>query len=82
MKLRFAPSPTGFLHVGNARLAIANALYARRHRGCFQLRIDDTDTDRSREEFVKAIQEDIRWMDITWDETFRQTERLNQYARA
>lgn len=82
MKLRFAPSPTGFLHVGNARLAIANALYARRHGGCFQLRIDDTDTDRSREEFVKAIQEDIRWMGITWDETFRQTERLNRYARA
>ncbi|MFT9125932.1 MAG: glutamate--tRNA ligase family protein, partial [Acetobacter fabarum] len=50
MKLRFAPSPTGLLHVGNARLALANALFARRNKGKFQLRIDDTDTGRSREE--------------------------------
>lgn len=59
MKLRFAPSPTGLLHVGNARQALANALYARRHGGQFQLRIDDTDIGRSREELVEAIQKDL-----------------------
>ncbi|ASC06379.1 Glutamate--tRNA ligase [Acetobacter pasteurianus subsp. pasteurianus] len=82
MKLRFAPSPTGLLHVGNARQALANALYARRHGGQFQLRIDDTDIGRSREELVEAIQKDLRWMGIQWDETFRQTERLDRYAAA
>lgn len=82
MKLRFAPSPTGLLHVGNARLALANALFARRNAGKFQLRIDDTDTGRSREELVSAIQQDLEWMGITWDETFRQTERLDRYAAA
>ena len=82
MKLRFAPSPTGLLHVGNARQALANALYARRHGGQFQLRIDDTDIGRSREELVEAIQKDLHWMGIQWDETFRQTERLDRYAAA
>ncbi|WP_215754130.1 glutamate--tRNA ligase [Acetobacter sp. P5B1] len=82
MKLRFAPSPTGMLHVGNARLALANALFARRHGGSFQLRIDDTDTERSRESHVEAIRTDLTWMGITWDETFRQTERLDRYAQA
>lgn len=82
MKLRFAPSPTGLLHVGNARLALANALFARRNGGKFQLRIDDTDTGRSREELVTAIQQDLEWMGIAWDETFRQTERLDRYAAA
>ncbi|MFT9386588.1 glutamate--tRNA ligase [Acetobacter sp.] len=82
MKLRFAPSPTGLLHVGNARLAIANALYARKHGGQFQLRIDDTDTARSREELVEAIRLDLSWLGVEWDETFRQSERLARYARA
>ncbi|CEF40043.1 glutamyl-tRNA synthetase [Acetobacter senegalensis] len=82
MKLRFAPSPTGMLHVGNARLAIANALFARRHGGAFQLRIDDTDIERSKESHVEAIQTDLTWLGITWDETFRQTERLDRYAKA
>lgn len=82
MKLRFAPSPTGLLHVGNARQALANALYARRHGGQFQLRIDDTDIGRSREELIEAIQKDLHWMGIQWDETFRQTERLDRYAAA
>lgn len=82
MKLRFAPSPTGLLHVGNARQALANALYARRHGGQFQLRIDDTDIGRSREELVEAIQKDLHWMGIQWDETFRQTERLDRYTAA
>ncbi|OUJ11700.1 glutamate--tRNA ligase [Acetobacter sp. DsW_059] len=82
MKLRFAPSPTGMLHVGNARLAIANALFARHHGGKFQLRIDDTDTERSKESHAEAIRTDLSWLGITWDETFRQTERLDRYARA
>ncbi|MCI1440493.1 MAG: glutamate--tRNA ligase family protein, partial [Acetobacter peroxydans] len=82
MKLRFAPSPTGLLHVGNARLALANALYARRHGGEFQLRIDDTDTARSREDLADALRQDLQWLGISWTETFRQTDRLDRYDRA
>ncbi|CAP56154.1 glutamate--tRNA ligase [Gluconacetobacter diazotrophicus] len=82
MKLRFAPSPTGLIHVGNARQAIANALYARRHGGTFQLRIDDTDRERSRDEYVDALHTDLAWLGITWDETFRQSDRLDRYAAA
>lgn len=82
MKLRFAPSPTGMLHVGNARQAIANALLARRHGAAFQLRIDDTDTERSRESYAEAIRTDLHWLGIHWNESFRQTERLERYAEA
>lgn len=82
MKLRFAPSPTGMLHVGNARQAIANALFARKHNATFQLRIDDTDVGRSQEIYVTGIQTDLEWMGISWDETFRQTECLPRYERA
>ncbi|GBR11881.1 glutamate--tRNA ligase [Acetobacter oeni] len=82
MKLRFAPSPTGMLHVGNARQAIANALFARHHKAAFQLRIDDTDTGRSKEAYADAICTDLEWLGIHWDETFRQTERLERYALA
>ena len=59
MKLRFAPSPTGLLHVGNARVALANWLLARRHGGEFLLRLDDTDTERSRAGYAEAIEEDL-----------------------
>ncbi|GBR04416.1 glutamate--tRNA ligase [Gluconacetobacter liquefaciens] len=82
MKLRFAPSPTGLIHVGNARQAIANALYARRHGATFQLRIDDTDRERSREEYADALRTDLTWLGIGWDETFRQSDRLDRYAAA
>lgn len=82
MKLRFAPSPTGMLHVGNARQAIANALFARKHDATFQLRIDDTDVGRSQEIYVTGIKTDLEWLGISWDETFRQTECLDRYARA
>ncbi|UYH51560.1 glutamate--tRNA ligase [Candidatus Kirkpatrickella diaphorinae] len=82
MKLRFAPSPTGYLHVGNARLAIANALYARHHAAQFLLRIDDTDTGRSKAEYENAIQTDLTWLGIAWDETARQTARLDRYQAA
>ncbi|WP_428376778.1 glutamate--tRNA ligase [Lichenicoccus sp.] len=82
MKLRFAPSPTGLLHVGNARQAVANALFARRHGGIFQLRIDDTDSTRSKEEHVEAIRHDLNWLGLAWQESFRQSERLDAYAAA
>ena len=82
MKLRFAPSPTGMLHVGNARQVIANALYARRHKAKFQLRIDDTDSERSREIYAEAIRADLGWLGVSWDETFRQSERLARYELA
>lgn len=82
MKVRFAPSPTGLLHVGNARIALANHLLARRHGGRFLLRIDDTDRERSRPELEEAIQQDLRWLGVEWDESFRQSDRLDLYAAA
>jgi glutamyl-tRNA synthetase len=82
MKLRFAPSPTGLLHVGNARVALANYLLAKRHGGEFLLRMDDTDTERNRPEYEEAIAHDLRWMGLSWDETFRQSDRLELYAAA
>ena len=81
-KVRFAPSPTGHLHVGNARAAIANYLYARRQGGKFLLRIDDTDAERSRPEYAEAIQHDLTWLGVTWDESFHQSQRLELYAEA
>lgn len=80
MKVRFAPSPTGLLHVGNVRTALANYLHARRHGGHFLLRIDDTDLERNRPEYEDALQYDLRWLGIAWDSFFRQSERLDRYA--
>ncbi|HEX7880698.1 MAG TPA: glutamate--tRNA ligase [Candidatus Eisenbacteria bacterium] len=68
VRVRFAPSPTGYLHVGGARTALFNWLYARRHGGTFILRIEDTDAERSTEESTKAIYEGMRWLGLTWDE--------------
>ncbi|GBQ12728.1 glutamate--tRNA ligase [Swaminathania salitolerans] len=82
MKLRFAPSPTGYLHVGNARLAIANALYARRHGARFLLRIDDTDRERSKPEYEQGIKTDLEWLGLGWDEIAHQSDRLDRYALA
>ena len=82
MKLRFAPSPTGLLHAGNARLAVANWLLARRHGGTFVLRLDDTDTERTKPEFIAAIDEDLTWLGLDWDERFAQSSRLDLYASA
>ena len=79
MKLRFAPSPTGYLHVGNARLAVANFLFARRHGGKFLLRIDDTDTSRGKPEYEEAIRKDLTWLGIEWDEEKHQSARLERY---
>lgn len=80
--VRFAPSPTGRLHVGNARTALINALFARQRRGAFVLRFDDTDLDRSREEYVDAIKSDLKWLGIGWDRVERQSQRLAVYNDA
>lgn len=77
---RFAPSPTGLIHVGNARTALLNALLARRGGGTFILRFDDTDAARSRTEFAEAIVEDLEWLGIPPDRTERQSARLGLYA--
>jgi glutamyl-tRNA synthetase len=82
IRTRFAPSPTGFLHAGNARIALVNYLFARRHGGQFILRIDDTDTARSQPQFEEAIRQDLRWLGLDWDESFRQSERLDLYNAA
>ncbi|MGY6551045.1 MAG: glutamate--tRNA ligase [Erythrobacter sp.] len=79
---RFAPSPTGRLHVGNIRTALHNWMLARRSGGTFILRIDDTDAERSREEFVDAIRADLTWLGLNWDREERQSARLDRYEAA
>ncbi len=79
VRLRFSPAPTGFLHVGSARSALFNWLYARRTGGVMVLRIEDTDVDRSRPEMIAAIHDNLRWLGIDWDEEYRQSERFEQY---
>ncbi len=80
--LRFAPSPTGYLHIGNARPALINAILARKFGGKFILRLDDTDTERSTEAFATAIQEDLGWLGIQWDRFERQSTRVARYDEA
>jgi glutamyl-tRNA synthetase len=80
--VRFAPSPTGFLHIGNARPALLNALYARRHGGKFLLRLDDTDRERSKQEFAQAVETDLAWLGIVPDLFFRQSDRTALYDAA
>jgi glutamyl-tRNA synthetase len=75
-RVRFAPSPTGFLHIGSARTYIFNWFYARHTRGTMILRIDDTDVDRNTAESETSIFEGLRWLDLGWDEEYRQSERL------
>ena len=79
---RFAPSPTGFLHIGNLRAALFNWAIARKAGGTFILRLDDTDAERSKPEFAEAIQEDLTWLGLTWDRFERQSDRLARYAEA
>jgi len=79
---RFAPSPTGYIHVGNLRTALMNYLIARKAGGTFILRIDDTDPVRSKEEYVDAIKQDLDWLGLHWDRVERQSERLDRYADA
>jgi glutamyl-tRNA synthetase len=78
---RFAPSPTGRLHVGNIRTALHNYLFARKHGGTFILRIDDTDRERSTGEFDQAIRDDLEWMGLNPDKLVRQSERFDLYER-
>ena len=88
MKLRIAPSPTGSLHIGNARTALFNWLYAKANGGTFVVRIDDTDIERSTEEFQKDILENLRWLGLDWDEgvevggehgDYKQSSRFDRY---
>ena len=90
-RLRFAPSPTGYLHVGGARTALFNWLFARRHGGTFVLRIEDTDVERSQPEMVTGILDGLRWLGIDWDEgpeidgphaPYFQSQRLDRYRAA
>jgi glutamyl-tRNA synthetase len=79
VKVRFAPSPTGRLHIGNIRPAVFNWLFARREHGVFVLRFDDTDLERSKEDYITGIQDDLTWLGLTWDEEFRQSARFLFY---
>ncbi len=79
---RFAPSPTGYIHVGNLRTALMNYLIARKAGGTFILRIDDTDPERSKEEYVDGIKQDLAWLGLHWDRVERQSERLEMYHAA
>ncbi len=82
VRVRFAPSPTGYLHVGGARTALYNWLFARRHSGVFILRIEDTDVDRSKPELLTAILRSMEWLGLNWDEgPFYQSERIDRYRQ-
>lgn len=80
MITRFAPSPTGFLHVGNIRMALINYLLSKANNGKFLLRIDDTDTERSTDEYIEAIQADLNWLNLKWDGCFKQSTRMELYG--
>ena len=79
IRTRFAPSPTGLLHVGNARAALFCFLFAKKHDGEFVLRLDDTDRERSTQAFADAIQADLDWLGLKWDEIARQSDRFERY---
>jgi len=80
VRVRFAPSPTGRMHVGNARTAIMCWLFAQRHHGWFLLRIDDTDLERSKDELTEAIKVDLKWLGFGWDDYVHQRDRMDRYA--
>ncbi len=82
VKVRFAPSPTGRLHVGNARVALINWLFAKQHGGSFLLRLDDTDEERSTDAFADGIKEDMQWLGLAWDSFDRQSARYDRYQWA
>ena len=82
IKVRFAPSPTGYLHAGNVRTALVNWLFTHKNGGHFLLRIDDTDTERSKAEYTQAIEEDMRWLGLTWDSEEHQSTRIGRYKIA
>lgn len=76
---RFAPSPTGYLHIGNLRTALFNYMIARKSGGTFILRLDDTDPERSKPEYADAIMQDLEWLGLTWDRVEKQSDRLDRY---
>src|SRR5258706_5101828 len=81
IRTRFAPSPTGYLHLGGARTALFNWAYARRHGGVFVLRVEDTDLERSTQESEQAIFHAMTWLGLDWDEgPFFQMKRLDRYC--
>ncbi len=82
LRVRFAPSPTGYLHIGSARTFIFNWLYARHNAGTMILRIDDTDVERNTQESLDSIFDGLKWLDLGWDEFYRQSERLDLHKRA
>ncbi len=79
---RFAPSPTGYLHIGNLRAALFNYAVARQNGGTFILRIDDTDQERSQDEYIAGIEEDLTWLGLTWDRMEYQSKRMDRYEAA
>lgn len=81
IRARFAPSPTGYLHIGSARTFIFNWLYVRKHKGTMVLRIDDTDADRNTEASLNSIYDGLNWLGLGWDEFYRQSERLELHRK-
>src|SRR3989344_172127 len=90
IRIRFAPSPTGPLHIGSARTTLFNWLFAKQHNGRFILRVDDTDTERSKPEYEQNIIAGLKWLELNWDEgpdiggsygPYRQSERLDIYEK-
>lgn len=79
---RFAPSPTGYLHIGNLRAALFNYAIARQNGGTFVLRIDDTDQERSKDEYIQGIKDDLTWLGLTWDRVEHQSARMDMYLDA
>ncbi len=79
---RFAPSPTGYIHIGNLRAALFNYAIARQNGGTFVLRIDDTDPERSKDEYVQGIKDDLTWLGLTWDRVEHQSKRMDKYLVA
>src|ERR1700758_1501460 len=80
-RVRFAPSPTGFLHVGSARTFIFNWLYARHNGGSMILRLDDTDVERNTQASVDSIFEGLKWLGLSWDEECKQSERIELHRK-
>lgn len=81
MKVRFAPSPTGFLHIGGARTALFNWMYAKSQNGKFVLRIEDTDKIRSKDEYLEEILDSMKWLGLSWDEFYKQSDRFDLYRQ-
>ena len=81
LRVRFAPSPTGYLHIGSARTFIFNWLYARRNGGTMILRIDDTDVERNTQTSLDSIFDGLHWLGLGWDERYRQSDRLELHKR-